>query len=133
MKNLTRALALVLTVLLLSLSMVSCSTPAKNPEAAKKALENNDYIILSYIDDVNELKSILGKDMGLTVYLSATDKTYENIIYIYYFESATDAKAAYAEAGKQMKRTADEEGWVIKRSGKIIYMGTEDAIEAAKE
>ncbi len=133
MKNLTRVLALVLAALLLSLSMVSCSTPAKDPEEAKKALENNGYVILSYIDDVNELKSILGKDMGLTVYLSATDKTYENILYVYYFESASDAKAAYDEAGKQMKRTAEEEGWVIKRSGKMIYMGTEDAIEAAKE
>ena len=133
MKKLIRALAIALAISALLLSLVSCTAPAKNPEDAKKALEENSYIIVTYIDNPSELRTILGKDMGLVTYLCAADENYENIIYVYYFETSADAKDAYKEVGKIMERTAAEEGWIIKRSGKMIYTGTEAAVKAAKE
>ena len=128
MKTFTRVLVLTLAVLMLTLAMVSCGGPAKKPEDAKKALEDNKYTIIMYIDDADDAKALFGEDKGVVAYISAVDEDLENSIIICYFESSAKAKEYYADMDKEDV----EDGMVLKCSGKMIYMGTEAAIKAAK-
>ena len=130
MKTFTRVLSLTLAVLILTLALVSCGGPARKPEDAKKALEDNDYIV-SFIDSESQLKYMFD-DSGVVAYISATSKDLEEHVTIYYFESSAQAKDAYADFDEDMIAEAEEEGWIVKQSGKIIYIGTEAAIKAAK-
>ena len=131
MKTFTRVLSLTLAVLMLTLALVSCGGPAKDPEDAKKALEDNGYTVY-YVSNENKLKAMFGTDTGVVAYISATSEDLEEQVTIYYFESSAKAKDAYADFDKDDIAEAEEEGWIVKQSGKIIYMGTEAAIEAAK-
>ena len=65
----------------------------------------------------------------LTAYKGLTD-----MVTIVYYETKADAKAAFADAEKEaeaMKEALGDE-FVLKQSGKMVYMGTKTAIKAAK-
>ena len=131
MKKFTKILALTL-VLIMSVAMfASCAAPNKDPEKAKEALEDNDYTVQMIDGD------LAGKLMdGLEAYVAAFDDD-ENAVFIYYFkdkDAANDAWDEIEEEIKELEEEAKEEDVEIvsKKSGKMIYFGTKDAVKAAK-
>ena len=61
------------------------------------------------------------------------DITDGDMIFIYYFEEADDAKAYYEELKADFEKAdeEDKEGYKIGKSGKVVYSGSEEAVKAA--
>lgn len=127
MKKFTRILALTLVLIMSVALFASCAAPNKDPEKAKEALEKNDYEVLLVDKDLDALYK------GLEAYLVAADEEDENGLMVYYFESADAANEAWDDMQDEIEEMKkEEEDLVSKKSGKMIYIGTKDAIKAAK-
>ena len=89
------------------------------------------------LDETLAKLKALGVD-GIESVGSGTDKTDDSYahITIIYFEEKDDANDAWEKIQKESeddKKDADEDAeWVCKKSGKMIYYGTKEAINAAK-
>ncbi len=134
MKKFTKILALTL-VLLMSVAMfASCANPNKDPKKAEEALKDAGYDV-TLIDDADFLK-LMGVDK-LEAVISAFNEDDENdAVFIYYFEDSAAADEAYEDIEKEFDeiKTSEDapEDLVLKKSGKMIWYGTKDAIKAAK-
>ena len=124
MKKFVRIISLALVALTLCALFAACA-PAKDPADAKAALEEAGYVVVStpsLIDGCTEVvRGIAAKEY----------------IKIYYFESTEKANAAYEKVEELYDEDEDEEEeddseWVFKKSGKIIYYGTKNAVKAAR-
>ncbi|MBQ9774019.1 MAG: hypothetical protein IJW30_05085 [Clostridia bacterium] len=130
MKKVTKILALSLALIMSLMMLASCglfqAKPAKDPEDAKKALEDNGYTVYLVED-------------GDAATLSASKGT-EEYIYIEWFENSDDAKEAYDEAKEEydaLKEAAKELDvdfeMVLGKSGKMVWSASsKDAVKAAK-
>ena len=124
MKKFVSIISLVLVAAMLCVSLVSCGGPAKDPADAKAALEENGYLVVKV-----DTAILLPEDVEATV-LGTTD---ENYILITYYETSDAAEAAWEKAQEEAKELEDEyENVVCKKSGKMIYIGTEQAVKDAK-
>ena len=124
MKKFSSVISLVLVAAMLCVSLVSCGGPAKDPADAKAALEENGYLVVKV-----DTAILLPDDVEATV-LGTTD---ENYILITYYETSDAAEAAWEKAQEDAKELEDEyENIVCKKSGKMIYIGTEQAVKDAK-
>ena len=130
MKKLFKITSLTLVLLMLIASLVACGGPAKKPADAKAALEANGYsVVLSEGKALEAIASLLGID-DLDAKIVATSKEdLDDYVTIYYFEDADDAEAAWEKIQTEADK-ADAE--VVKKSGNMIYYGTEAAVKAAK-
>ena len=127
MKKFTKILALTLVLIMSVALFASCAAPNKDPEKAKEALEKADYEVLRLDEGLDVLYE------GLEAYLMAEDEDGEEGIIIYYFKDSATAKDAWEEVEKEVEEMKEEEPDLIaKLSGKMIYIGTKDAIKAAK-
>mgnify|MGYP003304130429 CR=1 FL=1 len=124
---------LLLALVLVPMFFLASCKPNANPEKAADALEDKDYAV-TLIDDEDMLK-YSGMD-GLKAVLTAFNEDDEAIM-IYYFDSAKDAKEAWEDFEddiEEMKEEAEEadKKVVAKRSGKMIYVGTKQAVKDAR-
>ena len=133
-KFLILILTLILTIT--SLTLTAC---APVEEKAKKNLEEAGYTITKYENEYKEFSH-----EWRYYYSSPTIKTYglmeaiisanlgEDWVTIYYFDN-TDSAKDYVSDYKYYNpnRLKDEAGYP-KRDGRVIFMGTEDAINVAK-
>jgi len=135
MKKAIRLLALSLVLVTLVAAFASCGGPAKNPDDAKAALEENGYVAVK-----SEAIAVIGlsafgiKDVDAVVSGSATiDDKFESVT-ILYFEDKDAANEAWENAQKYADDEKDDkaENWVVKKSGAMIYFGTPNAVKAAK-
>ncbi|MBQ8146620.1 MAG: hypothetical protein IJ039_07525 [Clostridia bacterium] len=136
-----RVLSLI-CVLALAISCLfifaSCGAPNSDPDKALEALKENGVewagkdktvipglLKIAGIDDVDCVVSGTGK----------IDDEYAHITIIY-FEDADAASDEWEDvqeyAEKEKDDDAEESDWVCKKSGKMIYYGTKNAIKAAK-
>ena len=138
MKNVLRFAAVAMVTIMLCLTLASCGGPNADPDDALAALKENGvtwaakdntvlpgvYKLLG-VDDVECVVSGTGK----------IDGEYAHVTIIY-FEEKDDANDAWEKIQKESeddKKDADEDAeWVCKKSGKMIYYGTKDAVKAAK-
>ena len=137
MKNTLRILAVAMVAVMLCLTLASCGGPNPDPDKALESLKDNgvtfagkDTLIIP-----TALK-IAGVD-GISSVVSGTGKIDDKYAHvtIIYFEEAEDAKNAFEkveEYANKNKGDAEDSDWVFKKSGKMIYYGTKDAINAAK-
>lgn len=129
MSKTLKRLFLLLLVLAPMFLVASCA-PNANPDKAKEALEEKNYIVAklptSTYEELGGLETVVtGTKMnGLEV---------EEAIIIFYFESSKDASKAWEEAKEEMSEgLKDEEDVVAKKSGKMIYVGTKQAVKDAR-
>lgn len=133
-KTILRVVALALLAVMTCMVFVSCGGPASDPDKADKALDKEGYKVLHA---TNKLEAVaLGGwyDGCEEVILATKDK---DLIYVWYFDekdSANNAWEKIEEFAKKINDDAKEEkaDIVIKKSGKIIYAGTEQAIKDAR-
>ena len=121
MKTFVKVLALSLVAVMMCAVLVSCGGPNADPEKAEKALKDAGYEAEYTEVGVGGVKGILVAGKG------------DDGIWITYYDSAEDANKAWEETEEDLKEMLkDEEDVVIKKSGKMIYYGTKQAIKDAK-
>ena len=117
MKRILSAILVCVLVIGCVLTLVACGGPKKNPEKAKKALEDNGYTVVLTEDPMD----------GVEATIIAYSKDGKDMIAIAYYAKKADAKEAYKEA-----KEAAADGMEVGRSGKVVWSGTEAAVKAAK-
>ena len=122
-KTVFKSLALMLVVAMVGVLVVACA-PASNPDKAKKALEDNDYVVVK-LDNYLNLEGVDCVVTGTKGLLSGDPQS----VTIVYFEDNASAKDAWDEI---KDKAGEGEDVVIKKSGKMIYFGTKQAIKDAK-
>ena len=141
MKNFTRIVAIALVLVMTVAVFASCAQNAKGYDKAKKALANAGYVVES---DAGEWGSQVNDLQGMICAYKIREGTENDKnpkasggIVIYYFKSEKAANRAWDKSIKNdyesaKKRAAKEEMELIsKREGKVIYYGTQDAIDVA--
>lgn len=122
-----RIFCLILTLLLIvgcMLALASCAKPNSDPEKAKAALEEAGYEVLLNGGAFN-------KKVEATLVAMTLDG--ENYLVVIYYEDKDAANEAWDDARNEAKELAEEyEDIVCRKSGKIIYYGTKDAVKAAR-
>lgn len=125
------ALSLVFVMMLAMLASCGAGAPNADPEKAEAALEKNGYAVIgggSKYDYEGIKDVIIGTKLDLSVSAAKVD-----IVIILYFDSAESANAVWDEVKKDLEGESDEaEGFIVNKSGAMIYAGTPDAINAAK-
>ena len=124
MKKFARILAVALVAVTLCLTLTSCFGPAKDPADAKSALEDAGYLVVKVDTDL-----LLPDGVEATV-LGTTDDDY---ILITYYEDSDAVNEAWDDAQEDAKDLEEKyEDIVCKKSGKMIYIGTKQAVKDAK-
>ncbi len=135
MKNMTKLIALALVAVMCVALLVACA-PASKPADAKAALEKNGYTVV-LVDNETALKAaeLLAGIDDLVATVNGTKKDGDKIehVAIYYFEDSEAASEAYDKLVDDSDEEKDDEtDWVFKKSGKMVYYGTEAAVKAAR-
>ena len=143
MKKFVRILALCLAALMLTVSLVACGAPAKDPDKAIEALEKDGYKAVKDDKLLPGIFKIAGYSLDAVVSASKVEtdkdgnKSIEHVT-IYYFADKENAKKAmaevekYASDDKEAEETEDSNWIAPKQSGSIVYYGTKAAVKAAK-
>ena len=137
MKSLIKVLALTLVMIMALGLLVSCGAPNADPEKAEEALKDAGYKVI-LADNALSAAFLGGWYDGCEAVLVATSEENEDDgIYIWYFEEKEDANNAWEdieEFAEELNEKAKDEDidMVCKKSGKMIYIGTKQAIKDAK-
>ena len=128
-KSIIKVLSFALVAVMVCAILVSCGGPNKDPKKAEAALKEAGYQVVL-------MENEKADEEGCVATIVASKGLTDTIV-IAYYDTAANAKAAYAEAEKayETAKAAYEAlgiDYVCKRSGKIVYMGTKDAVKAAK-
>jgi len=135
MKKTIRLIALSLVLVMSALLFASCGAPNSDPDKALAALQDNDYVAVK-----SEALAVAGlalagiKDVDCVVSGSATiDDKFETVT-ILYFEDKDAANDAWENAQKYANNEKDDKAdkWIVKKSGAMIYFGTENGAKAAQ-
>lgn len=134
MKTFVKIIALALVTVFVCATLASCALMAPNadPEKAEESLEKKGYKV-TVIDDEYTLgfTSLATGIKSLECVLTAAKD--DEAVAIYYFEDKESAETAWEKLEKLAEEAKeDEKDLVCKKSGKMIYMGTKKAINAAK-
>lgn len=128
-KTILRVVALALLAVMMCTALVACGGPNKDPEKAKEALEDAGYTVV-----LND-GGLLG-DMALPEGAEATLSAFkgdDEFIMVVYYEDTDALNDAWEEAQEEAEELQEEyEDIVCKKSGKMIYMGTKQAVKDAK-
>ena len=146
-----RILSLVIACTLVigcTFALASCfgAAPNEDPQAAVDALKAEGYTVQSDIDDEADSKGMIAEIEAMKTDLanitSAEDLKDAEIeaISIYYFDTEDNAKAAYEELEAEFddmlasskQYYGDDFEAEIGISGKVVWMGTANAIKAAQ-
>ena len=128
-KSIVRILALSLVAVMMCLALVSCGGPNSDPEKAKEALEDAGYIVVLNTGEGFISGALLpdGVEASLVAY---KDGEY---LAVSYYDDTEALNEAWKDAKEDAKELEEEyEGIVCKKSGKMIYIGTEQAVKDAK-
>ena len=136
-KTFAKILAFSLVAIMMCSALVACSLfgPNSDPEKAKEALEDADYEVL-YASNAVEAVFLGGWYDGCEAAIAAGKD--DEAIWIWYFEDKDDAADAWEKGLKDYAEEIEEEAKeedvdvVVKKSGKMIYIGTKAAVKAAK-
>lgn len=131
MKKFARILSLTLVAVMLCAALASCGGPAKDPADAKAALEENGYVATNLSGlALTGTAALLGVDDLDAVVTGAKEG---EAITIFYFETSDAADAAFEKIEEKAAEAEEEyEDMVCKQSGKMIWMGTKQAVKDAK-
>lgn len=139
MKKTVRILALSLVFVMLALVLVACK-PNSSYTTAKEKLEKKDYTVSLLTDSISTTAAeVLYGIEGLEAILAASkkvDKKYESLT-VYYFKDSASAKSALEKIqSKNSEDDVDKDSLNSKyvkvtRSGKMVYFGTKNAVNAA--
>ena len=138
MKKTLRIVAIAMVAVMLCLSLASCGGPNADPDKALEALEDNG-VKWAVKDDtiIPAGLAVLGIE-GVDCVVTGTGKIDDEYAYItiIYFEEAEDAKNEWEDVQEYAEEEKDDDAkdseWVCKKSGKMIYFGTKNAVAAAK-
>ena len=131
-KSIIKVLSFALVAVMMCAVLVSCGGPNKDPKKAAEALEEAGYSVQLVDENMPE---------GYEATIIATKIDLENekvdFISIAYYSDTEVLNADWEEAQDSVKDMAEEMGLeeseiVVKKSGKMIYIGTKDAVKAAK-
>lgn len=124
MKKTLSIVAIVALVAICCVALVACFP--SNPTDAKANLEKNGYVAAE--DKLTAVALSLVGIKGIDSIITGTNG--DDYCTLVYFEDANKAKDAYAKIEEYVK---DKDGKaVIKKSGKVIYYGTDAGVKAAK-
>ena len=88
-------------------------------------------VAINKVADELGIKGIESMVLGFKGSLLSPEEP-EEIIMLYYFDTAKNAKAAYEKIIEKEIDEEDNEDFDYSRSGKIIYIGTKEAVKAVK-
>ena len=135
MKKFAKITAVVLVAIMALAVLVACG-PASNPKKAAKALEDKKYVVSAVIGADSSAKQLvldgIAKGAGLEagdIIATVTATNGDEGISITYFKNASAAKTFWDKNKDSIEK---KDGWVTKRSGSIIYTGTEQAVKDAR-
>ena len=135
MKKMVKIIALAMVAVMLMLTLASCGAkPSSDPAKAKEKLEKEGYEVM-LVDNEDALK-LLGME-GLVASLTASkgllsEKDAQGVEILYFKDADSAKKVAETEEMKKAIEEANaEENGSAGRSGKIIWIGTKDAVKAA--
>ena len=132
-KNIIKITVLALLTVMICAMLVACGGPNANPDKAKEALKENGYVA-EKIDSTLGLAAysvIAGKVEAVVTGVNEDGEA----ITIFYYENVDDAKETEDKIDKLLEKYGDDDkksDWVAKRSGKMIYIGTKQAVRDAK-
>ena len=133
-KTFVKLIALMIVVVFAAMTLASCgAAPNANPEKAEKALEKKGYKVEVFDDAITlgVYAAMLGAD-DIECVVMGNDKDDKNeTVIIFYFGDKDDADAAW-DAVEELAEENENEDIIIKKSGKMIWMGTKKAIKAAR-
>ena len=128
-------LALVATCLF---AFASCGAPNEDPAEAKKALEDNEYTIMNNIELAGVATAYFAANV-VDIETSVGASKGEDSVVIFYFKDEAKAESAFADFEKAVenaRKLAEGQGKEFNMeydiSGKMIWIGTPDAISDAK-
>ncbi len=129
MKKTMTIVALVALVSVLCVAMVACIP--SDPNKAISNLEKEGYTAAKDTT-VIPVALRLAQVKGVETVVTAMNKDGEHVTLIY-FDSKDNAEAAYSTVETYAKKNDKEKDEVaIKKSGKVIYYGSEAGIKAVK-
>ena len=138
MKNFVRIIALALVTVFVCATFASCALmgPNADPEKAEKSLEKKGYTV-DVADDKVSL-GLVALSTGLSdlecVITAFNKEDKDDAVMIYYFEDKEVADEAwekyFEKAAEKVKE--ENEDVIDKKSGKMIWVGTKAAINAAR-
>ena len=138
MKKTVRFVALAMVALMLCLALASCGGPNADPDKALASLKENGVNWAAKDDTILPITlKAIGID-GVDCVVSGTGKIEDEYahITIIYFDETEDANEEWEDVQKYADKEKDDEAedsnWVCKKSGKMIYFGTKNAVAAAK-
>ena len=128
-KSIVRIFALSLVAIIMCVTLASCAAPNADPKKAEASLKEAGYVVV-----LNEGGGLISGAL-LPKGVSATLIAYKDGEYlaVSYYEDTDALNKAWEEAQDEAAKLEDKyEGVVCKKSGKMIYIGTEQAIKDAK-
>ena len=134
MKKFAKITAVALVVVMALAVLVACG-PAADPDKAVAALKENDYVAAKVTTGgYNGMVAMVTGTKGVLGSLLSGEKQFQTIT-IYYFESTSAANDAWekikSDSDKDKEKNKDSD-WVCKKSGKVIYYGTKQAVKDAR-
>ena len=140
-KRFLTIVAVLVLAAVLAVSLVACIP--SDPEKAKANLEDEGFFVLPELLTAPFVAAVSLAAEGFEEMICAADISAEAIdqgqdpgemIFILYFDSSDNAKAFYeGDIIQELKEEVDKDGTAqLKKQGKIVYIGTEAAIKAAK-
>ena len=138
MKKVLSIVCLLALTIACLFTMVSCGAPNSDPDKALAALKENGINWAGKDTVAIPLTLKLAGIENVDCVVSGTGKIEDKYAHvtIIYFTDSDSAKNAWEkveERANAAKDDADEDSeWVCDKSGKMIYYGTKNAIDAAK-
>ena len=140
-KTIAKIFALSLVAVMMCAALTACSLfgPSSDPDKALEALKDSDYAA-EKIDSTLGLAgyALIGIDIEeLECVVAGSSKDGDEGINIFYFEDKDAANDAFEKIEKFVEeltedRDEDDPEIVVKKSGKMVYYGTKEAVKAAK-
>lgn len=134
-KTIIKILTLTLVAVMACAMLASCGGPNADPDKALAALKDNGYTAEKVDSTIGlALFSWAGKDIKAVVSAMKGLDDPTNAVVIIYYETSDAADSAWDDVKEYADKNNDDEDsdFVVKKSGKMIYMGSEEAIKAAK-
>lgn len=131
MRKILKIVSIIALFAILATVLVACIP--NDPAKAEDNLKDAEYTVFAYKEDDVGFKAATGflEIIGVknvTAFVTAIKG--EDGIALIYFEDSAAAKENYTAIEEYYKE--EDEDAVIKRSGKVIYAGTEQAIKDVK-
>ena len=134
MKKFAKIMAVALVAVMALAAFVACG-PATDPKKAEKALKDKGYAVVTVVGADSKLAQasldLAAKAAGLEagdIIATVSGTNGNEGISITYFKNAAAAKTFWDKNSGEVEK---KDGWVTKRSGAMIYTGTEQAVKDA--